>query len=96
MGTPITISVDNTPGAIYTWSASSPEAGLGSSTTNSVTMVATASGLFTIEVFQTINGCSSQPTGIDVLINDTPPTPTQSSVNGTDPSTCGGTDASLK
>ena len=92
LGLPITISVTNNPGAIYNWSASSPNAGLGSSTTNSITMNATVAGFYLITVNQTVNGCTSLDTSISVSVNDSPPTPTGATVSGTNPSVCGGMD----
>jgi hypothetical protein len=92
LGSPITISVIDNPGATYTWTASSPNAGLGTSTTNSVTMNATVAGFYLITVNQTVNGCTSLDTSISVSVNDSPPTPTGATVSGTNPSVCGGTD----
>lgn len=92
LGLPITISVDDFPGATFNWSASSPNAGLGSSTTNSVTMNATLAGFYIITVNQTVNGCTSPDTTISVAVNDAPPTPTGATVSGTNPSVCGGMD----
>lgn len=92
LGLPITISVTNNPDATYMWSASSPNAGLGSSTTNTVTMNATIAGFYIITVNQTVAGCTSQDTTISVSVNDSPPTPTGATVSGTNPSVCGGMD----
>ncbi len=92
LGLPITISVDDFPGATFSWSANSPNAGLGSSTTNSVTMNATIEGFYTITVNQTVNGCTSSDVSIGVSVNNSPPTPTGATVSGTNPTVCGGMD----
>ncbi len=92
LGSPIIISVDDFPGATFSWSANSPNAGLGSSTTNSVTMNATVAGFYLITVNQTVNGCTSLDTSISVSVNDSPPTPTGATVSGTNPTVCGGMD----
>ncbi|MDF1698557.1 MAG: SdrD B-like domain-containing protein [Saprospiraceae bacterium] len=92
LGEPITISVDPFPGATFNWSASSPNAGLGTSTTNVITMNATVAGFYIITVNQTVAGCTSPDTTISVAVNDSPPTPTGATVAGTNPSVCGGMD----
>ena len=92
LGEPITISVNDFPGATFSWSASSPNAGLEASTTNTVVMNATVAGFYIITVNQTVNGCTSQDTSISVSVNDLPPTPTGATVSGTNPSVCGGMD----
>lgn len=72
----------------YTWSASSPDAGLLSGTSNSTTMTAVASGVYNIQVIQTVNGsCTSA--SVNVTVNPIPPTPTALSVSPTNPSICG-------
>ncbi len=95
LGETVTITVEDNPGAIFNWSSPSATAGLGSSTSNSITMVATAPGQHLIEVSQTVNGCTSVASGIDVLINGTPPTPDASTVSGNDPTSCGGSDGTI-
>ena len=92
LGEPITISVTDNPGATYTWTANSPNAGLGSSTTNTVTMNATVAGFYIVSVTQTVNGCVSPEASISVSVNDAPPTPDAGTVTGTNPSACGGMD----
>ena len=96
VGQPVTIMVtDSLPGATYTWTASAPEAGLGSSTTNVNTMSATTAGQYTIQVTQTVAGCTSAPASIGVDINDAPPTPDATTVIGTNPTACGASDGSI-
>ena len=90
LGNTVTLSVDNIIGATYNWSASSPDAGLGTSSSNSISMNPTAIGTYTISVSATIAGCTSMSSSIDVVVGDTPPTPT--GVTGTDPTECAGTD----
>jgi hypothetical protein len=95
LGLPITISVDDVPGATYEWSASSPNAGLGNSTTNSVQMSATAAGLYSIFVNLTIAGCTSIDTFTSIQVNDAPPTPDAGTVSSIDPGACGAADGSI-
>ena len=90
LGNVVTISVDNTIGATFNWSASSPDAGLGTSSSNTISMNPTATGTYTISVSVTVAGCTSMSSSIDVVVGDTPPTPTN--VTGTDPTECAGTD----
>jgi hypothetical protein len=61
-----TISVTNNQSAVYTWTASSVNAGLASSTANSVVISPTDFGIYTISVTQTVNGCVSPPASIEV------------------------------
>ncbi len=95
LGETVTLTVDDNPGAVFTWSASAPEAGLGSSTTNSITMTATAAGTYTISVFQTMAGCTSPASSIEVQVFDIPSDPDASTVSGTDPSACGVSDGMI-
>lgn len=92
LGLPITISVDDVPGATYTWSASSPNAGLGTSTTNTIEMNATAAGIYNIFVSLTLSGCTSVDTFTSIQVNDAPPTPSSATVSSTDPGACGAND----
>ncbi|MBK9256234.1 MAG: carboxypeptidase regulatory-like domain-containing protein [Saprospiraceae bacterium] len=89
------LSVTNNPGATYAWSASSPDAGLVSSTTNTTTLLPLLSGFYTINVTQTVAGCTSVPASIGISINNTPPTPTALTVSRTNPTTCGGTNGTI-
>ena len=95
LGLPITISVDDVPGATYEWTASSPNAGLGNSTTNSVQMNATAAGIYNIFVNLTIAGCTSIDTFTSIQVNDAPPTPNAGTVSSVDPGSCGAADGSI-
>jgi hypothetical protein len=88
-GTTVSLSVTNNPGATYNWTASSPNAGLAGSTTNTNTMVPVTSGFYTINVTQTVAGCTSVPASVGVSINSAPPTPTGATVTSTNPTTCG-------
>lgn len=92
LGELVTLSVTNNPGAVYTWSASSPNAGLIMSTTNTTTMLATVAATYNISVFQTLAGCTSSTSNISVVVNGIPPTLSAASVSGSDPITCGGSD----
>src|SRR5690606_38822216 len=87
LGVTVNLSVTNTPGATYTWTISSGSGGLGTSTTNINAMTATAVGTYTVQVSQTIAGCTSSPANIQVVINDVPPTPDANTVSKVDP-TC--------
>lgn len=92
LGLPITISVDDLAGGTFNWSASSPNAGLGISTTNTIEMNATAAGIYNIFVSVTVSGCTSIDTFTSIQVNNAPPTPSAGTVAGTDPTVCGGTD----
>ncbi len=92
---PVTISVSNNPGAVYSWTASSAQAGLVSSASATATMTALAAGQYTISVTQTINSCVSSPASIVVNVNPLPPAPNAGSVSKTDPTTCLGTDGTI-
>lgn len=94
-GNVVNLSVTNNPGAVYTWSASSPNAGLVSSATNTTTLVPIVSGFYNINVTQTLAGCTSIPASIGILINNAPPTPTSNSVTSVNPSTCGASNGSI-
>jgi hypothetical protein len=91
----VSLSVTNNPGATYNWTASSPNAGLINSTTNSTTMLPVISGFYTINVTQTVSGCTSVPASIGISINNTPPTPTNLTVSFTNPTTCGGSNGTI-
>lgn len=91
LGTAVALSVTNNTGATYTWSASSSDAGLAASITNTNTMNALVPGQYTISVTQTVAGCTSQPASVSVNVQNAPPTPNASTVLGTNPTTCGGT-----
>ncbi|MBK8819668.1 MAG: cadherin-like domain-containing protein [Saprospiraceae bacterium] len=93
--TPISLSVTNNPGATYTWSASSPNAGLGNSITNTNSMLPTVAGFYNINVTQTVAGCTSPAATLGVSVNSSPPTPTAGTVTSTNPTTCSGTNGSI-
>ncbi len=95
LGTTVNLSVTNNPGATYNWSASDVQAGLGSSTTNSNSMLATASGFYTISVTQTVNGCTSIPVNVGVGINPAPATPSAGTVTSTNPGVCAGSNGTI-
>lgn len=95
LGDLVNLSVTNNLGAVYTWGASSPNAGLVLSTTNSTTMLATVAGTYNISVFQTLAGCTSAASNISVVVHPIPPTLSAASVSGSDPVTCGGNDGSI-
>jgi len=84
----VNLSVTNNPGATYAWSASSPNAGLVISTTNTTTLLPSLSGFYTINVTQTVAGCTSVPASIGISINDTPPTPASNTVTSVNPTSC--------
>ena len=92
LGATINLSVTNTPGSIYTWTASSPNAGLNSSTTNTNSMLPTLAGSYDISVIQTIAGCTSNAALTTVVVNSNPPGLSGTNVVGTNPTTCGGSD----
>jgi len=92
LGLPITLTVDDVPGATFNWSSPSPNAGLGTSSTNTIEMNATAPGLYNIFVSLTLNGCTSIDTFTSIQVNDSPVTPTAGNVVGTNPTACGGAD----
>jgi len=96
LGETVDISVDPSAGAVFTWSASSPDAGLGTSTTNEISMTATVAGTYTIAVFQTIAGCTSPAAMIDVEVLAVPADPDANTVIGTNPSSCGVADGSIE
>ncbi|MFZ1705262.1 MAG: SdrD B-like domain-containing protein [Saprospiraceae bacterium] len=91
----INLSVTNNPGATYTWSSTSPGAGLGSSTSSTNTMLPTTSGFFNIMVTQTVAGCTSPSASLGVSVNASPPTPNAGTVTFTNPTTCGGTNGTI-
>jgi hypothetical protein len=93
--TPISLSVTNNPGAVYTWTASSPNAGLGNSTTNTNNMVPTVAGFYNINVTQTVSGCTSPAATLGVSVNASPPTPTAGTVTSTNPTVCAGTNGTI-
>lgn len=95
LGETVALSVDNNPGAVYTWSASSPDAGIGTSTTNTNSLAATAAGTYMVSVFQTIAGCISPAAMIEVEVFDNPPTPTVGDVTSTDITGCGVSDGTI-
>ncbi|MBK9735559.1 MAG: cadherin-like domain-containing protein [Saprospiraceae bacterium] len=64
----VNLFVEDTPGAIFNWSASGVGAGLASSTTHTNTMQPLAAGIFTISVTQTINGCISPAATLDLEV----------------------------
>jgi len=88
LGETVDVSVDDMAGAVFTWSASSPDAGLGTSTTNEISMTATVAGTYTISVFQTIAGCTSPASMIDVEVLAVPDDLDETTVVGVDPSSC--------
>lgn len=90
LGTVVNLSVTNNAGAVYTWTASAAQAGLGGGTTNTNTMLATAAGFYTISVTQTVNGCTSPAANVGVGINPAPATPTAGTVTSTNPLACAG------
>ena len=92
---PIALSVNNNAGATYNWSSASPGAGLGSGTSNTNTMLPTTSGTFNILVTQTVAGCTSPAASVIVTVNAAPPTPSNSTVISSNPTTCGGSDGSI-
>lgn len=95
IGTTVNLSVTNNAGAVYTWSASSGDAGLVTTATNATTMLATAAGSYTISVIQNVAGCTSPSASVIVNVNAIPPTLTASNVSGNDPTTCGGSQGSI-
>jgi len=95
LGTSVALSVTNTPGASYTWTQSSALAGLVSTSTNSTTMLATLAGTYTISVVQTIAGCTSPASSVEVVVNDNPPAITLSNIIGQNPITCNGNDGQI-
>lgn len=95
MGNSVSLQVTNNPGATYTWSASSPDAGLVAVATNTTSMIPVTSGIYNIQVIQTVNGCASSPANVSVTVNPVPPTPTALSVSPTNPSICGGSNGSI-
>lgn len=68
LGETIELSVNNSPGAVFTWAASDDAAGLGNSTGATNSMLPTSPGLYTISVFQTVNGCTSPAARINVYV----------------------------
>ncbi|MBK8701460.1 MAG: cadherin-like domain-containing protein [Saprospiraceae bacterium] len=92
LGNIVGLSVNNETGT-FNWTASSPEAGLTSSTTNSTTMMPVSAGLYTISVTRTDLGCTSAPSTVNVNVIDTPPTP--GDVSYADPTSCGGNQGSI-
>jgi hypothetical protein len=70
LGYSVNLSVLNVPNAVYTWTASSTEAGLNSSTTSTTVMTPTSAGTYTISVTQTVAGCTSPPAIATILVRD--------------------------
>jgi len=68
LGNTVDLSVTNSPGATYDWTVNSAFAGLTSGTGNTAQLNPTASGIITVSVTQTISGCQSPPTEIDILV----------------------------
>jgi hypothetical protein len=95
IGTMVNLSVTNNTGSVYTWSATSGDAGLVTSSTNSTTMLATSPGSYTISVVQNIAGCTSPAANVVVIVNPIPPALLASNILDTDPTTCGGNQGSL-
>jgi predicted secreted protein len=93
LGSAINLSVQNIPGAVYTWSLSSSNAGSTTSTTNTATITPTAAGIYTVSVTQTVAGCPSLPATISVTASNTPPTPAD--FGAADPGSCGATNGSI-
>jgi hypothetical protein len=92
---PVSLSVTNNPGAVYTWTASSPNAGLNNSTTNTNTMSALGGGFYTVFVTQTVAGCTSEAASLVISVDNSPPTPSALSVSTLNPTTCGGTNGRI-
>lgn len=95
LGSSVSLSVNNTPGATYTWSASSADAGLVLSSTNTTTMLATAAGSYTISVIQTVAGCTSDAAQVTVVVNNNPPALSGTNVTGVNPTICGGNNGQI-
>lgn len=93
LGNAVNLSVNNIAGSTYTWTASSPNAGLVTSTTNFTTMNPVAAGLYIVSVTRTVNGCASSPASLGVTASITPATPAD--VSWADPSTCQGSNGSI-
>lgn len=88
LGFSSTLTVTNTAGASYSWTASNANAGLNPSTSSSVTMAPTSAGSYSISVTQTIAGCTSPASTISVVVN--PAAPVLTGVTGTNPTSCNG------
>lgn len=95
LGTSVNLSVTNTPSAIYTWTASSVNAGLNNTTSSNNAMLPSAAGTYTISVTQSVNNCVSPPATVEVVVSSVPPTPTLASVSGTNPTSCGGSQGAI-
>lgn len=95
LGTAVNLSVTNTVGAVYAWSATPTGSGLGTSTSNTNSMLPTTTGIFTINVTQTIAGCTSLPASTTVTVNPTPPTPTAGTVSSVNPALCNASTGSI-
>ncbi len=93
MNSPITISVVGEDNATFTWTADSPDAGLGNSTTDTIIMTSSVAGFYNISVTQTVSGCVSEPTSVGVSVTESPATPAD--LTSTNPSVCGGADGSI-
>ena len=92
LGETIDLIADPIPGGIFNWSVSSPNAGLGMSTSSVNELNPTAPGLYTVFLSVTINGCTSVDTTVGVQVLEAPITPTPGTVTGTNPTVCGGDD----
>jgi hypothetical protein len=92
LGTTVNLNVTNTPGAVYAWTVSPTGAVLGSAGPGSTnTLSGSLSGSYSVNVTQTIGGCTSAPASVSIMFNPSPATPTPTTVVGTNPSACGGT-----
>ncbi|MBK9256237.1 MAG: gliding motility-associated C-terminal domain-containing protein [Saprospiraceae bacterium] len=74
LGDTITFWVKGQEGASFTWSASSPTAGLKSKTGNSAQMIPNQPGSYTISVTQNYGNCpnDSKPAQLNVVVNELP------------------------
>lgn len=95
LGTTVSLSVTNNPGATYNWGASLPAAGLNPSSFNTTSMVATTPGSYTINVTQTVAGCTSPAASVIVVVNPIPAALTAQNITGNNPTTCGGSEGSF-
>lgn len=95
LGASVNLSVTNNPGATYVWTASSSNAGLLTSSTNTTSMLATVAGSYTINVIQTVAGCTSDPAQVIVVVNNNPPALNSTNVTGVNPTSCGGSNGQI-
>ncbi len=95
LGDKINLTATGLSGATYNWTASSPNAGLGTSTSTTNSMTATVAGNYTIFVTQTSAGCTSPAGTVAVSVNTTPPDFEITDITPTNPSACGGSDGSI-